>query len=89
MMGKFFSDEEEEENYPDVDVKYKIHAFGLNGLVLLTEDQYYRLAELVDDYTLQGYIYKLDFFLVKPEGHIPHNHYKTIRRWIEEDFGLD
>ena len=63
-------------------------SFGKSGGVIMTEPQYRRLLELLPTEELMPYFVKLELMLdenVKTGKKPPHSHYKTIKKWIEED----
>ena len=65
--------------------------FGKKGNVRMTEPQYKRLNELLPCEELIPYFVKLEIMLdenVKTGKAPPHSHYKTLRKWIEEDLAV-
>jgi len=66
-------------------------SFGKSGGVIMTEPQYRRLLELLPTEELMPYFVKLETMLtenVKTGRKPPHSHYKTLKKWIEEDLAL-
>ena len=69
----------------------KFLAFGKSGGVIMTEPQYRRLLGLLPTEELMPYLVKLETMLndnVKTGRKPPHSHYKTLKKWIEEDTAL-
>ena len=57
----------------------------------MTEEQYSKLCSLVPASILAGYIASFEDMLNAnsvTHHRPPHNHYKTIRKWIEEDMSV-
>ena len=69
-------------------VKYKVRSYGRDGLVSLTEEQYGYLRMLVGTETLTDYIRKLELYMLEPHEFPIRNHFKLLRKFIEEDFSL-
>ena len=66
-------------------------AFGKSGGVIMTAPQYRRLLELLPTEELMTYFVKLENMLLenaKIGKKPPHSHYKTLKKWIEEDLSL-
>ena len=66
-------------------------SFGKSGGVIMTEPQYRRLLDLLPTEELMPYFVKLETMLtenVKTGRKPPHSHYKTLKKWIEEDLAL-
>ena len=69
----------------------KFLSFGKSGSVRMTEPQYEQLLELLPSEELMPYLVKLEIMLednLKTGRKPPHSHYKTVRKWIEEDTAL-
>ncbi len=69
----------------------KFLSFGKSGSVRMTEPQYEQLLELLPSEELMPYLAKLEIMLednLKTGRKPPHSHYKTVRKWIEEDTAL-
>ena len=65
--------------------------FGRSGGVRMTEPQYKNLLAILPTEELTPYLAKLENMLdenVKTGRKPPHSHYKTIKKWIEEDMAL-
>ena len=71
--------------------KYEMVDLGREGYFSVSREQYEALLALVPYETLQGYVRKMEKIL---EGNIlngrhgPKSFYKTLRKWITEDFSL-
>ena len=66
-------------------------SFGKSGTVVMTEPQYKRLLDLLPTEELMPYFVKFEAMLKendKTGRKSPHSHYKTLRKWIEEDLAL-
>ena len=66
----------------------KFLSFGKSGGVIMTEEQYKRLLAILPTEELMPYFVKLENMLnenIKNGRKPPHSHYKTVRKWIEED----
>ncbi len=71
--------------------KYKLNKIGYSSCVKMTEEQYFALLNLVDEETLDEYIFRMDRLLELPaKNHTAYVHspYHTIKKWIEEDNSL-
>ena len=69
----------------------KFLSFGKSGGVIMTEPQYKRLLDLLPTEELMPYFVKLETMLednLKTGKKPPHSHYKTLKKWIEEDLSL-
>lgn len=68
--------------------KYRVNEYGRYGFVGMTPVQYRRLLSLVDEDVLSAYIRRFEMMLEKNAASGvsgPHSHYRTIRKWIEQD----
>ena len=66
-------------------------SFGKSGGVIMTEPQYRILLSLLPTEELMPYLVKFENMLTentKTGRKPPHSHYKTIKKWIEEDTAL-
>ena len=66
-------------------------SFGKSGTVVMTEPQYKRLLDLLPTEELMPYFVKFEAMLKendKTGRKSPHSHYKTLRKWIEDDLSL-
>ena len=71
----------------------KFLSFGRRGYITMTEPQYRELIKLLPMNELMLYFDKVERMIEATLDHpgvkkCPHNHYKTIRKWIEEDTAL-
>ena len=65
--------------------------FGKDGSVRMTEPQYKRLLDLLPTEELMPYFMRFEVMLKENERtgkRPPHSHYKTLKKWIEEDLSL-
>lgn len=65
--------------------------FGRSGEVIMTEPQYKRLLDLLPTEELMPYFVRFELMLKENEKSgkkSPHSHYKTLKKWIEEDLSL-
>lgn len=65
--------------------------FGKEGKARMTEPQYKRLLALLPTEELMPYLMRLENMLTENESlgkKPPHSHYKTLKKWIEEDLAL-
>ena len=65
--------------------------FGKSGSVRMTEPQYKRLLDLLPTEELLPYFVRFEAMLKENERtgkRPPHSHYKTLKKWIEEDLSL-
>ena len=65
--------------------------FGKTGSVRMTEPQYKRLLDLLPTEELLPYFVRFEAMLKENERtgkRPPHSHYKTLKKWIEEDLSL-
>ena len=65
--------------------------FGKEGKARMTEPQYKRLLGLLPTEELMPYLMRLENMLTENESlgkKPPHSHYKTLKKWIEEDLAL-
>ena len=89
-VGKsIHGDDEDDESIPKP--KYDMRLFGNNNMVIMTDEQYINLCSLIDEIYLNGYVCKLERMLIENRkcgmpG--PHSHYRTIKKWIQEDTAL-
>ena len=66
-------------------------SFGKSGGVIMTEPQYRILLSMLPTEELMPYFVKLEAMLeenVKTGKKPPHSHYRTIKKWIEEDTAI-
>ena len=96
MLGKSLTEHEKNtfammEKYEKSGDNRKFLAFGKSGGVIMTEPQYKRLLDLLPTEELLPYFVKFEAMLkenIKTGKKAPHSHYKTIKKWIEEDMAL-
>lgn len=69
-------------------LKYEVKSYGREGLVSLTEQQYEYLRGLVGSDLLAAYIRKLEIYMNTASDPPIRNHFKTLRRFIEDDYSL-
>ena len=72
-------------------VKYDVKGYGRYGFVCMTEAQHTSLLSLVDSEVLTSYVRRLEMMLennTNTSPPPPHSAYKTLKKWIEADFGL-
>ena len=65
--------------------------FGKSGSLRMTEPQYKRLLDLLPTEELMPYFVRFETMLKDNEKSgkkPPHSHYKTLKKWIEEDLSL-
>lgn len=65
--------------------------FGKAGSLRMTEPQYKRLMDLLPTEELMPYFVRFETMLKDNEKSgkkSPHSHYKTLKKWIEEDLSL-
>lgn len=53
----------------------------------LTYEQYEHLCDIVDERTVLDYFGRLDGYMYENRNARPHSEYRTILKWIKEDFG--
>ena len=71
--------------------KYRVVDLGREGFVHMTLAQYRELRKLVEEDVLMGYFNKLEKMLWDGRNDSipgPHSHYKTLKKWINEDFSV-
>ena len=68
--------------------KYNVKSYGREGYVSLSEEQYEYLCTLIDEELLHVYIRKLEMYISEKLDHPVRSHFKTLLRFIEEDFAL-
>ena len=71
--------------------KYNVLEFGKEGFVHLTLAQYQELRKLVHSDVLMGYFCKLEKLLWDGRNDSipgPRSHYKTLKKWINEDLSV-
>ena len=66
--------------------KYKILGMGKDELVPMTDKQYIALLRLAPAEVIDGYISKINNFTAYPNSGRVRNPYKTIQKWLKEDF---
>ena len=74
--------------YEDPSDHRRFMRFGKEGLVAMTEAQYKRLLDLLPTEELMPYLSRFENMLRENRHngkHAPHSHYKTLKKWIEED----
>ena len=73
---------------PDDIPKHIFRSYGHKGYVYMTREQYEDLYSLVQPEILAGYLARLEAIIEKcdqEETRQPRNHYRLIRKWIDED----
>jgi hypothetical protein len=68
--------------------KYNVKNYGRDGLIALTDEQYDYLCTLIDEELLAAYIRKLELYIMNDSLHPISSHFKTLLRFIEEDFSV-
>ena len=68
--------------------RFKVESFGRDGGVSLTMEQYEYLCYLIGEEILTAYIRKLELYMENPNDHPIRSHFKTLCRFIKEDFSL-
>ena len=68
--------------------KYNVKNYGRDGLIALTDEQYDYLCTLIDEELLAAYIRKLELYIMNDSMHPISSHFKTLLRFIEEDFSV-
>ena len=82
--------EEIEESLYDIEEKFTPVVIPGIEILMISEQQYRKLRELVSSDVLYGYARRFDKYMYKRmEGMLPtpRSHYKVLKAWIEEDFG--
>ena len=72
-------------------VKYDVKGYGRYGFVGMTDAQYTNLLALVNSEVLTAYVRRLEIMLENNTENgppPPHSAYKTLKKWIEEDYGV-
>jgi DNA-binding transcriptional regulator YhcF (GntR family) len=73
---------------PPIKPRYEIIGFGRYGYVGMTGEQFKKLCEIADSQTVTAYVRKFERMLERNTSESsPHSAYKTIRKWLVEDFG--
>lgn len=75
--------------YPEPENSYVY--VGEWGVVCMTDEQLYQLCKLAEPHRLKYYIAQLEKIVLYSGAQkqpLPRNHYKIIKRWIEEDTAL-
>ncbi len=79
------------EGKADENPKYRFVTVGHGGFVKMTVEQYAALLNMVDERTLDEYIFRMETLLSVPAKNgtvYVHSPYHTIRKWINEDTAL-
>ena len=77
--------------YSPQNPKYKPQGYDFDKIVRMTPEQYRSLRSLVSDEDLELYLFRMSVMMSKTVNKWPcyvHSPYRTIRKWIEEDFGI-
>ncbi len=80
--GRAYDTEEEEDEY--------ISLKCIEGAAFdhyLTYEQYEHLCDIVDERTVLDYFIRLDCYMYENRRARPHSAYRTVLKWIKEDFG--
>ncbi len=62
------------------------HGSLTKGVIILSDEQMDELSELMPLSVLNYYLERLANFIIK-KGAVVQNHFKTIKKWYEEDYG--
>ena len=79
------------EEKADDNPKYRFVTVGQGGFVKMTGEQYAALLNMVDERTLDEYIFRMETLLSVPAKNgtvYVHSPYHTIRKWINDDAAL-
>lgn len=67
------------------DFKVSFLKYGVEGLVTMTKEQYNALCDSLGEKMTEAYVGRLETYLISNPGVCLKSHYKTLRRWAEED----
>ena len=70
---------------PSGDPSASFLRYGVEGLVIMTGEQYEALCNALGDEMAENYVDRLETYLISNPGVCLKSHYKTLRKWAAED----